>query len=449
MKIIIGLFLLLLLTPIGLLAIAYESNDDSTTYYDSGESIDYMSYVNDEKDRIRGDINEDFSLSLSDEDIDKVLTALMRESVNSSYRTNDSESAYLMSEPLVGDVALQAKTIRATFDDNIMTLNLDTAVDLGFFVYQTTLKIDIKIEDDGDVLEATLDGLRLGRLPIPAALISQITSRLDLAFDPPVGELDIDTLSFSLDRNDDYNDSDSIIATLWEYINTYELAFFTYDDEALSLSVSTSLIRVNEDSKPTYLDTMEDRYGSDYASFDGSANMTTFLQGYNISDPQDLINGIPVVFNESFINEYIEYELKTGDYNLTLGHEDVVIEHFFLNFNEEEIAVNVFIEYDGFYSNIELLMDETNVLDAETEYTYNIIHVGRMENSEKDYLTINEPLTGFIDSQSFDFGRIEDGTLFYLYADFFNQFITMENLEFENLNSQSDGLHATLTLKND
>jgi len=454
MKIIIGLLLFILVPPLAILGLAYDSHD-SITYYESGEDVSYMAFIDEEKDRIREDIEENFNLFLDEEAFDRIITGILRDQVNQNYRLNANESAYLVNESLTDTISASVRSIQADFDEDILSLNLLGGLDLGFFDYKARLSVDLLIEDDGDTLKTTLDRIRLGRIPIPGALLSMITSRFNFDTDLPVGTFSKDDLSFSLSRSEDYSDDDSIIAVLWYYINTYDIAFFTYENEGLSLQLNTAQIRVESDAMPDYLETMETRYGQDYEGFDGVEIMSDFIGNLNVTDPAALVNGVPVTFNEAFINEYIEVELKRGDYNLTVGHEDVFIEHFFLEFMDAKMGVNLFMSYDGFYTNIELQMDEDDIDTYETRYLFDTLTVGRSEDyPDKDYLLIEEPLSGFIDSQTFEFGRIEDGERFYLNAAFFNQFIETDvlglglELEFQSFSVSDDGLNALLVIKN-
>lgn len=454
MKIIIGLLLFIFVPPMAILGLAYDSHD-SITYIDSSVDVNYMSFIDEEKDRIREDIEENFNLFLNEESFDQIITGILREQVNQNYRLNANESAYLMNEPITDSVAVSIRSIQADFNDDILSLNLLGGLDLGFFDYKARLSVDLLVEDDGDTLITTLDRIRLGRIPIPGALLSMITSRIDFDTDLPVGVFNKDDLSFSLSRSEDYSDDDSIVAVLWYYINAYDIAFFTYENEGLSLQLNTAQIRVESDAMPDYLETMESRYGQDYEGFDGVAIMSDFIGNLNVTDPTALTNGVPVTFSEAFINEYIEVELKRGDYNLTVGHEEILIEHFFLEFMDDKMGVNLFMSYDGFYTNIELLMDEDDIDFYETRYLFDTLTVGRSDDyPDKDYLLIEEPLSGFIDSQTFEFGRIEDGERFYLNAAFFNQFIETDvlglglELEFQSFSVSDNGLNALLVIKN-
>jgi hypothetical protein len=458
--------------PILILTLIYDGSGEAdmpTHLYFDGASAKDMLYeeLTLSIDDLENEVTDDMIFNLNQDIINTaIFEAITSPDVNPDYMPTDDcvedSCNYIFAEPVDVegyDLSLRIVGIWVDFENDKFITNVYLEVDLNDGItYKTVLETHFILLDEADEYVLQFDKIQMGKLPVPAGMITSIMSTLDSQIDQinlsevsgdlPFGNLDIESLTYTLPKDDileqlgpeEGAEPDATAELAQEVLSIiFDKGLLTFEivDADLVLTAGVSKFK-NEDevNAPTYLNSMhyseviegEIVYGEfDPTSFSPEDYLkdkfTEYIFNYALVPDADFIiteqtfNKLIYFTAEGFSDTRTTYEYmdeSTGDTEVI----DIGLKAIWFDLTPGEIYINALFRIAGIDSLLEIYaVDVSDELDnSQLMFEFSEITFGKDElESDMDYLNIVDLdvfKQVFADLGDVEFGEFnEDGNL--------------------------------------
>ena len=311
-------------------------------------------------------------------------------------------------------------------DEFIINLYLEVTINEGF-TYKTIVQTYFTFHDYSDRYELAFDKIKFGSLPIPQTFFSKIVtlidnnvSSIDLSDQTgglPIGELDLTTMSYSLDKNEmlaqlaDNEESSegaagsAITQEVLSIIFEEELILFDLEEEKFLLTADVAKFKSDETDMPLYYEDfhlktivggVEILGEFDPESFDPDTYLADMFMEYVFSSA--LVGGGFKIYEESF-NKLIYYNAdgfsdtrKSYEYTDTNGDVEVIdlgLKAIWFDLDPEEIYIYALFKVAGMDSVLKITAEDVSISDTELIFSFTEITFGEDDGEDaEDFISI-------------------------------------------------------------
>jgi len=307
----------------------------------------------------------------------------------------------------------------------ILNISLEVVMN-STMSYNTVLQVHFLFDDDKDYYYLEFDKLEMGKIPVPKSFFVTVLNALekqggiDLTSqlsDIPIGEVDLDTLSYTLPK-------DEILTTISDTGNTQdisklltqELLSVVFDNQLLNLSVEdqefvlqlgvSKFSNTDTTDIPSYLYDLHDQTTVDGNVEIGEFNPDLFNPEEYLQDvftqyifSSTLLNNNGFTIDEETFNKLVYFNLS-GFENARSVQEiqvsdtetkeiEVGLKAIWFEFGDEEMYVHALFTIGNIQSKLLIHATEVPTTDGTLQYTFDNITLGKDagENSG-DYIEI-------------------------------------------------------------
>ncbi len=455
-------------TPALVATLMYDGTGEThmpTHLYVEGASSKDMLYeeLTTSIDEVESGVTDDMIFNLSQDIINTaIFEAITAPDVNPDYMPNDDcvedSCNYIFAEPIQVegfDISLRVVGVWVEFEQDKFILNVFLEVDINEgMTYKTIMETHFILQDEASEYVLKFDKIQMGNLPIPGSLISSIISTIDnqidfddMSGDVPVGELDVENLTYTLPKDeileqlatDEGAEPDAMAQLAQEVLSIIfdkNLLNFKLIEEEFVLTAGVSKFK-NDDEQaiPSYLYDMhfseevegEIVYGEfDPDSFDPEQYLKDKFTEYIFN--YALVGGDFVISEQTF-NKLIYFGAEgfadtrtTYEYeNLTTGEIEILdigLKAIWFELAPGEININALFKIAGIDSLLQIKAEDVSdpLDDSQLMFEFTEITFGKDElEADGDYLSILDLEVFkqvFADLGDVEFGEFdENGTL--------------------------------------
>ncbi|MFP4286175.1 MAG: hypothetical protein ACLFRI_00640 [Candidatus Izemoplasmataceae bacterium] len=416
--------------------------------YQTDETAREMIYqeLNEAITLAKSDMNEDLALMISEDIINVAIFNAVRgnedrQGINEHYLPNDdcsdSSCLYVLEETMDNGAVVRVLGIWVEVSEDTLTLNVAIEVETDNFTFKTIIQTDLIIKDDVQNQTYTFEfsTLRIGRIPLPKALLTTIINLLenvtDMTLDAlPFGDLELSELRYTINKQDviDFvkskgeDDATMLLATeVLGIIFDNGLIQLNLNDQHIELRFKISTIRNSPDKEiPSYLQdfdyenydieqTLKDRF-DEFVFTAALTNQTYF------SISESTFNRMFYKQMEGFENARFDFEYTDDLGNvqtITVGLMAVWFEFVVVEEDLEQVTyldIYGLFDIDGIKSQLHIRSDE--IIDYQTGvYAFDLSTITLGEETGKEFLTIDNlaPFKEYLSTmEDFNFGYFSE-----------------------------------------
>ena len=418
-------------------------------------------------DELENGVTDDMIFNLNQDVINTaIFEAIRNPDVNPDYMPNEDcvedSCNYIFAEPVEiegFDLSLRVVGVWVDFEEDTFILNVFLEVQLNDgMTYKTVIETHFTLLDEANEYVLKFEKIKMGKLPVPAGLITSIMSTLDKQLDQidlsdvsgelPLGDLDVENLTYTLTKDeileelatDEGAEPDATAELAQEVLSIIfdkNLLNFEIVENDFVLTAGVSKFKNDDEvNTPVYLNSMHFSEEVDGVTVYGEFNPDSF-------DPEDylkdkfteyifnyaLVPDSDFIITEQTFNKLIYFEAEgfsdtrttyeyidesTGDTEVI----DIGLKAIWFDLTPGDIYINALFKIAGIDSLLQISAEDVSdeLDDTQLMFEFTEITFGKDElEADGEYLSIIELdvfKQVFADLGDVEFGEFdEDGTL--------------------------------------